>query len=546
MALSFASIISCANSSSIELKPLGEDFTLQKTIEVAGRQGVACDGEFYYVSSSTALYKYTLDGELVLSNESPFTSLPLPCNHLGDIDVYNGDIYAGAETFIDGVGENIQIAVYDAQTLQFKYSMPWNADSGQVEVCGLSVDASNKRVWMADWVQGHELYCYDLTTHEYIGKTTLNPAPGLQQGLLCYHDRILISSDDGDAEKDLPDHLYEVVPVIGGEAEVTLWREMDDFLRAGEIEGLTVNPDTGELIVLSNRGSRIVLGMVKGFYDGYDREIHELYVYKGPQVRLVREMFPVATKQGSFVCDGFLVSLSNDGHAIAYSLPGGEVQQSFDLASVDKKPHCNVANSIVKGGHTYAYITEWNGDRRFFVEDIKRNSDTGEWSASLVQTFSMDIDPEISGYGYRDWVVDFDNNKVYALTYLGKESNNDRVGVGTSLLEFKLKGVKEGDYTYTEKDILRHVTLPMINATQDKEIRDGKLYISAGITTKNPSQKTLYDRVRRISVIDLKSLSVEKEYSLQFYNQEPEGLDFYDGKMIMTFNRDKCWEIALD
>ena len=33
------------------------------------------------------------------------------------------------------------------------------------------------------------------------------------------------------------------------------------------------------MIVLANRGKRIVLGMPKGLYPGSEREIHELYVY---------------------------------------------------------------------------------------------------------------------------------------------------------------------------------------------------------------------------------------------------------------------------
>ena len=47
----------------------------------------------------------------------------------------------------------------------------------------------------------------------------------------------------------------------------------------GEIVGLDFNKETNELIVLANRGQRIVLGMPKDFYPGYDREIHEVYVY---------------------------------------------------------------------------------------------------------------------------------------------------------------------------------------------------------------------------------------------------------------------------
>lgn len=270
-----AAAVSCRNITTTQ-----QELILAETIEVAGRQGVACDGQYYYVSSSTGLFKYTLDGELVAENATPFEGLELEANHIGDIDVYDNDIYAGIETFMDGVGENIQVAVYDAQTLQWKYSIPWVAESGQVEVCGLAVDAADGLVWMADWVQGHELYAYDLETREYAGKMALEPAPLRQQGIFCYKGMLLISSDDGDADIDEPDHIYAVKPQVGATAKVMLWRTMDDFLRAGEIEGLTVNPDTGELVVLSNRGSRIVLGMVRGFYEGYDREIHELYVYK--------------------------------------------------------------------------------------------------------------------------------------------------------------------------------------------------------------------------------------------------------------------------
>ena len=57
------------SSSSVEVAP---KYVLEGVIPVAGRQGIACDGEFYYVSGSTSLYKYTKDGELVVKEENPF------------------------------------------------------------------------------------------------------------------------------------------------------------------------------------------------------------------------------------------------------------------------------------------------------------------------------------------------------------------------------------------------------------------------------------------------------------------------------------------
>lgn len=258
------------------------EYRLARVIEVEGRQGVATDGEYYYVSGSTALYKYDKQGRLVAANTSPFDGLMLEANHIGDIDIHDGEIYAGIEWFEDGVGRNIQAAVYDAATLQWVRSIDWQPVSGQVEVCGLAVDAARGKLYMADWVDGRYIYRYDLATGAYEDKIQLRPVPALQQGICVAGDEILISADDGDADRGEADRIYSASIADPAAPSVDVWpmRPMDDLRRTGEIEGLTVDPSTGELIVLSNRGARIILGMPRGFYDGYDREIHELYIYE--------------------------------------------------------------------------------------------------------------------------------------------------------------------------------------------------------------------------------------------------------------------------
>ena len=260
---------------------LGEEYRLRRVIPVEGRQGIAADSAYYYVSGSTVLYKYDKQGRLVACNDRPFEGLPLAANHIGDIDVWNGEIYAGIETFEDGRGEHIQVAVYDAETLLWKRSIAWEPASGQVEVCGLAVDRDGGMVWMADWVDGRYVYGYDLATGKYVRKVHLRPVPQWQQGIFMVDGRMLIAADDGDADLDEPDNLH-IADLRDGKsyAAVLPWRMMTDFRRAGEIEGLAIDPATDELLVLSNRGSRIVLGMVRGFYPGYDRELHELYVYE--------------------------------------------------------------------------------------------------------------------------------------------------------------------------------------------------------------------------------------------------------------------------
>ena len=49
---------------------LGSEYRLKRVIPVEGRQGVAADSNFYYVSGSTALYKYDKQGRLAAKNRA--------------------------------------------------------------------------------------------------------------------------------------------------------------------------------------------------------------------------------------------------------------------------------------------------------------------------------------------------------------------------------------------------------------------------------------------------------------------------------------------
>jgi len=255
-------------------------YTLQRVFEVAGRQGIATDGKRYYVSGSKALYVYSRDGELLLENDDPFRDLAKPANHIGDIDVYDGELYAGIEWFVDGQGRDIQIAVYDAETLDYVRSIDWEPGSGQVEVSAVAVDPVGGVVWMTDWVDGRYVYRYDPETGAYGGKLQLRPVPRWQQGIAYSSGHLFVTADDGDADLEEADTLWRFDAATGDASVfVSLEKFFDDFRRAGEIEGVTFDDEAGEMAVLSNRGARIVLGMPKDFYPGYDREIHEVYVF---------------------------------------------------------------------------------------------------------------------------------------------------------------------------------------------------------------------------------------------------------------------------
>ena len=258
-------------------------YELTGSVEVNGRQGVCSEGDYYWVSGSTTLAKYDKDWNLIELNDDPFVGYELEVNHIADIDVYQNELYIGAEYFMDGVGKNIQIAVYDGDTLKLKRTFSFEPDSGQLECSGIAVDPDTKTVWMCSWVgeeSGRYLYKYDLETGAYLGKVHMQMPPQWLQGI-AYHDGCFyMTADDGTADDNEPDHLYRTRIEDGAtNCIVTLERTFDDVTKQGEIEGLTFDEENGQLLLLYNRGARIVLGMPKGFYDGYDKEISEVFTY---------------------------------------------------------------------------------------------------------------------------------------------------------------------------------------------------------------------------------------------------------------------------
>ena len=265
--------------------PTGNTYTLNSSHEVAGRQGVAAEGEFYWVSGSTTLTKYDKDWNLLAENNDPFSEgYENEVNHIGDIDVYRNEVYCGVELFLDGAAKNIQIAVYDGDSLKLKRSFNFEPNSGHTEVSGIAVDPENNSVWMCSWANGETggdyLYRYDLTSGEYLGKVRMDPAPQRIQGVACHDGYFYVTADDGEADKDEPDAIWRGKIVPDAETvEMAVERRLDDVTRQGEIEGLTFDTETNQMLVLYNRGARIILGMPTGFYEGYDHELHEVFTY---------------------------------------------------------------------------------------------------------------------------------------------------------------------------------------------------------------------------------------------------------------------------
>ena len=250
---------------------------------VGGRQGVCTENGYYWVSGSKTLEKYDSSWNLIAENTDPFAGYSLEVNHIGDIDVYGNELYLGVEYFMDGEGKNIQVAVYDGDTLKLKRVFPFSPETGQKECSGIAVDPDSRTVYMCSWIDDESsayLYMYDLDTGDYRGKLKMNQAPRWIQGIAYYEGSLYVTSDDGDADLNEPDHMYRIdVSKDGKTGIVTAEKAFDDVIRQGEIEGLTFDPENRQFLLLYNRGAVIKAGMPSGFYEGYSEEIHEVFVY---------------------------------------------------------------------------------------------------------------------------------------------------------------------------------------------------------------------------------------------------------------------------
>ena len=286
MALSLAAcgnLNTGAGSKTADANSPAYEYTLDSARQVNGRQGVCVEGDYYWVSGSTTLTKYDRNWNVVKENTDPFIGYELEVNHIGDIDVYNNELYLGVEYFMDGNSKNIQVAVYDGDTLELKRVFPFRSDTGQLECSGTAVDPDSRSVYMCSWADDPSsdyLYRYDLDKGDYKGKLKMASGTKWIQGV-AYHDgSLFVTCDDGDADQDEPDHMYRIDPDATKEnGSVVLEKTFDDVTKQGEIEGLSFDTANNQFLLLYNRGARIIAGMPSGFYDGYTEEIHEVFVY---------------------------------------------------------------------------------------------------------------------------------------------------------------------------------------------------------------------------------------------------------------------------
>lgn len=204
-------------------------------------------------------------------------------------------------------------------------------------------------------------------------------------------------------------------------------------------------------------------------------------------------------------------------------------------------PHCNTSvfgnefgseNSIAP----LLYVSQWNGERNCLVYDITLSNHV--YSVELKQVISTSgISQEIEGVGMRDWIVDTDHNCIYSMAYY-INSDATEEGNKTMFLKFALPSLSDGNnVVLTQSDVLDNFELEFFKFFQDKCYNGNKIYIAAGMYD--------YQSITKIRVLDLTTKQIVTVIPLgETYNDEPEGLDVYEDKLLMTYGTMTLYNIS--
>lgn len=188
------------------------------------------------------------------------------------------------------------------------------------------------------------------------------------------------------------------------------------------------------------------------------------------------------------------------------------------------------------------YVSQWNwkGERGVLVYDIK-----SDFSAELVQFISpAGISKSVIGSGDIDWIVDFDSEVLYALAYKKAGASTIVEGNEEIITSFPIPEIDRKTVILEEKDIIDNYRCKILNYSQDKVYKDGKIYIVAG------GNDSAISFMNRMYVLDLVRKQIREEFDITGYAlgiSEPEGLGFWGDRLIMTYAKRpyQLWECTL-
>ncbi|MGI5324971.1 YncE family protein [Actinomadura nitritigenes] len=199
-------------------------------------QGIATDGTTWYFSWKLGLSRVTLDSRTVLVNNPlaiPAQLAAQGANHIGDIDYYNGKIYAPIEDGSDY--QHPYIALYDATTLTYTgtaYALPLSVQPDGAP--WVAVDAARGYVYSSAYNPTPALNVYSLADLHLVKTVPLSTTIGSIQGAKIYQGDLYASSNN-DAKS-----IYRIDPDTGQVTDV--FDRASSLPSGSETEGLAFLP----------------------------------------------------------------------------------------------------------------------------------------------------------------------------------------------------------------------------------------------------------------------------------------------------------------
>ncbi|MDR0825721.1 MAG: hypothetical protein LBM72_00470 [Mycoplasmataceae bacterium] len=241
-------------------------YKIHKIVRVAGCQGVASTKNYYYNSNNDTIHRYNLNWEhnSEIDNIYQYFQDPQANHHIGDLEVYNGKIYAVGENFDGTKGTNIKMGIFNANTLVFETTEDLYPDEhGLCEISGVTVVPKTNSIWVSSWYDGpdsdsgHYLYEYSLSDYSFKRKVETKPYAKRIQGIKYYDGYIWATCDDGSNKKDdgdTVDHLYriDVSNQTSQSAPAKLVHTFEELPHTNELEGITFDYNTKEMMVMQN------------------------------------------------------------------------------------------------------------------------------------------------------------------------------------------------------------------------------------------------------------------------------------------------------
>lgn len=238
--------------------------------------------------------------------------------------------------------------------------------------------------------------------------------------------------------------------------------------------------------------------------------------------------------QSMAIYNNYVIFFNNENQtAKLFSIETGQLLGTLSIPNGGYyNPHCNVAcvgnefasaNSIMP----VIYVSQWDAghERACFVYDVQSNN--GVYSLTLVQKINLSgVSSNIIGSGECDFVVDRDNNEIYAFAY--KTSVNTNYGTATMICKFALPLLSDGtEILITDSDIAENFEMALVKYRQDAFFNNGRIYLANG---------GLDDVKAHISIIDVEQKKIVTNVPIYKYlDGEPECLDMY-GQTKILFN----------